>query len=534
MRSSTYRFLFLAVVAMSLASGFAAFAQQDGQSAPTSKIYLEYADVQSYDQDVNADRQVLTGNVCFRHDSAFMYCDSAYLYDQSSSLEAFGTVRMEQGDTLFLYGNYLFYDGHTQLAKVRENVRMESFQPDSSVITLFTDSLNYDRVADIGYYFDGGMIVDAENELTSIYGRYSPGTKLAVFNDSVQLNNPDFILTSDTLHYYTDTKIAVILGPSVIVSDSGTVYTSRGWYNTAENTSQLTDRSTLVSSNRILIGDSIAHNRETGFGEAFGNVFLQDTLNKIILEGQYGQYNEKTEYAYVSDSARCMEYSQGDTLYAHADLFEMATVDSIYRELKAWHGVRFYRSDLQGVCDSMQFNTKDTILRMYIDPILWNEQYQLTGDVIEVFMNDSTVDCVHVVQYAFAIQELDSSSYNQLKGNDLKASFEGRLVSLMDIEGSVETIYYPLEEDGTMIGMNETKSSYLRMWFKDGKYDKLKMWPKGEGTLTPLPYLQPDRRKLKGFYWYDYLRPRHKDDIYRVVKRKTEDIPPARSNRFQF
>jgi lipopolysaccharide export system protein LptA len=506
-------------------------AQQQDEAVPKkTKIYLEHAHTQTYDKNIHADRQVLVGNVCFRHDSSYMYCDSAYFFEQSSSLEAFSAVRMEQGDTLFVYGDYLFYDGNTQLAKMRNHVRMENVQPDSSIVTLFTDSLNYDRNSGIGYYFEGGMIVDAENELTSVYGQYSPGTKLAIFNDSVRLDNPRFILYSDTLHYSTETKTAIILGPSVIVSDSGTIYSSRGWYNTADNTSLLLDRSQIVSENRRLIGDSIAYDRTTGFGEAFGNVFLQDTARKVILEGQYGYYSEKTEYAFVTDSARCMEYAQQDTLYAHADTFEMTAIDSVSHEIKAWHGVRFYRTDIQGICDSMQFNTKDSVMHMYTDPVLWNEQYQLTGDTIRIYMNDSTVDYLHVIHSAFVVQLLDTSCYNQLKGSDLKAYFEGQAIRMIYIDGSVETIFFR-PEDGIM---DETKSSYLRIWVRENNLDKLIFWPQSQGTIYPILLLRPEQKTLKGFYWYDYLRPQNKDDIYRAVKRKTEDIPQKSSPKFRY
>ncbi len=509
------------------------FAQQPDETVPPkTKVFLEHADVQTFDKDVNADRQVLTGNVSFRHDSSYMYCDSAYFYEQSSSLEAFGSVRMEQGDTLFVYGNYLFYDGSIQLAKMRENVRMENIQADSSVVTLFTDSLNYDRAANIGYYFEGGMIVDAENELSSFYGQYSPTTKIAVFNDSVRLKNEKFTLYSDTLEYSTDTKIAAILGPSVIVSDSGTIYSSKGWYNTTDNMALLLDRSQVVSDNRFLTGDSIAYDKETGLGKAFGNILLQDTAQKIMLEGQYGYYDEKNGYAFATDSARCLEYSQGDTLYMHADTFEMMTVDSTARILKAYHGVRFYRVDLQGVCDSMQFNTKDSVLHMYTNPVLWNEDYQLYGDTVAVYMKDSTVDYVHVIQFAFSIQYLDTSYYNQLKGNNLKAYFEGRSVRVIYVDGNAESIFYPLEEDGRMVGMNETKSSYMTIWVKENKIEKLLLWPSPQGMLTPIPDLRPEQKTLKDFYWYDYMRPRDKDDIYNAVKRKVDDMP-KRSNKFR-
>lgn len=500
----------------------------DTVTTKKTKVFLEHANTLSFDKEVNADAQFLQGDVCFRHDSSYMYCDSAYFFETTNSLEAFSNVRMEQGDTLFVYGNYLFYDGNTQIAYLRENVRMENGQ-----VTLFTDSLNYERIPDIGYYFDGGLIVDSLNQLSSFYGQYSPTTKLAIFNDSVRLENPNFTLYSDTLHYDTESKIATILGPSIIVSDSGTIHSSRGWYNTETNTSLLLDRSEVYSGNRVLIGDSISYNQDAGFGEAFGNMCLRDTAQKVILEGQYGFYNERTEYAFATDSARFMEYSQGDTLYLHADTLEMATLDSTAREIKAFHGVRFYRIDMQGVCDSMQFNTRDSVLYMYDNPVLWNEQYQLYGDTIEIYMNDSTIDYAHVIQFAFAVQHLDSSYYNQLKGNDLKAYFEGQTVRQIDVEGNAESIYYPLEGDGAKIGLNETKSGFLTIWVKENKLEKLKIWPTPLGNLTPIPDLKPEQKTLKDFYWYDYLRPKNKDDIYNVVKKKVEDAPVRGNSKFR-
>lgn len=501
----------------------------EADTVAKTKVYLIHVDTLSYDKEVmKEDAQFLQGNVVFRHDSSYMYCDSAYFFETTNSLEAFSNVRMEQGDTLFVYGNYLFYDGDTQIAYLRENVRMENGQ-----VTLFTDSLNYERIPDIGYYFDGGLIVDSLNELSSYYGQYSPATKLAVFNDSVRLENPNFTLYSDTLHYDTESKIATILGPSIIVSDSGTIHSSRGWFNTEANTSVLLDRSEVYTGDRVLIGDSISYNKESGFGEAFGNMLLRDTAQKVTLEGQYGYYNELTEYAFATDSARFLEYSQGDTLYLHADTLQMSTVDSTAREIKAFHGVRFYRTDMQGVCDSMQFNTSDSVLYMYREPILWNQQYQLYGDTIVVYMNDSTIDYAHVIQFAFAAEHLDSTYYNQLKGNDLKAYFEGQSVRQIDVEGNAESIYYPLDGQGAKIGLNDTKSGFLTIWLKDNKLDKLKIWPSPQGNMVPIPDLKPEQKTLKDFFWFDYLRPKNKDDIYKVVKKRAEDAQPVRRERYK-
>lgn len=168
------------------------------------------------------DAQIVTGNVEFRHDSVYMYCDSACYYDKVSSFEAFGNVKMVQGDTLFLYGDRLYYDGLTQIAEMRCNVRMEN-----RTTTLLTDSLNYDRVYNLGYFFDGGTLMDEQNVLTSEWGEYSPQTKQSVFNYNVKLVNPQFTLTSDTLRYNTASKVADIVGPSDIWSDANHIYSEK-------------------------------------------------------------------------------------------------------------------------------------------------------------------------------------------------------------------------------------------------------------------------------------------------------------------
>ena len=518
------RFLLVGLLSLFVVFSFAQ--TQDSIPPRVTTVYLEHADILFFDEAINTDAQILRGNVRFRHDNSYMYCDSAYYFKANNSLEAFSNVRMEQGDTLFVYGDHLLYDGNTQLARLRKNTRMINNQ-----VTLYTDSLNYDRAANLGYYFGGGKIVDEENELSSRYGQYSPNTKWAFFKDSVEVHNSQFILYSDTLNYSTESKIATILGPSVIVSDSGTIHTSRGWHDTVNNKSLLLGQSQVFSGDKILMGDSIAYDKTTGIGEAFGNMSLQDSTRKVILEGQYGYYNEFTEYAFATDSARFLEFSDGDTLYLHADTLEMLSIDSMYREIKAFHGVRFYRTDLQGVCDSMLYNTRDSVLSMFDNPILWNEQYQILGDTILVYMNDSTINYAHVKEYAFAIQHVDSTYYNQLKGTDLKAYFEGQFVKRIDVSGNAESIYYPLENDGTKVGMNDSKSSSLTIWLNEGQFDQLIFRQNATNNLTPIPDLTPEQKTLRDFKWYDFLRPKDKDDIFRVEIREEQDMP-RRSNIF--
>jgi len=327
------------------------------------------------------------------------------------------------------------------------------------------------------------------------------------------------VLYSDTLHYSTDSKVATILGPSIIESDSGIIHSSRGWYNTQENTSLLLDRSEVLSGNRILVGDSLVYNREAGIGQAYGNMSIQDTTQKTTLTGNYGYYEEKNEYAFATDSAMALEYSQGDTLFLHADTLMMTTPDSTNRILRAIQGVRFYRTDIQGICDSLIFTSKDSVLYMLGNPVLWNGEQQLFGDTIIIFMGDSSVEYVHVPKAAFVVQQVDSSHYNQLGGNDLKAYFNGKQIERIDIDGNAESIFYPLEQDSSMIALNYTQSAYLSMWLKDNKLERIKCWDAPTGKTIPLPDLTPEQKTLKKFVWYDEVRPISKKDIFRFYKR---------------
>ena len=197
--SGRHRILVVSVLCL---FGFCLLAQvrpaKKGEQKPAkSKVYLLHSDVlKKSPLNPDPDAQILIGNVAFRHDSVYMYCDSACFYEKTNSLEAFDNVKMVQGDTLFLYGDYLFYDGNTQIAQVRYNVRMENKNT-----TLLTDSLNYDRIYNLGYYFDGGTLRDEENVLTCEWGEYIRATKIFLLIYDVTLFNHKFIFISDTLRY---------------------------------------------------------------------------------------------------------------------------------------------------------------------------------------------------------------------------------------------------------------------------------------------------------------------------------------------
>ncbi len=507
-------------------------AQEPPENAPPEGVVriVEMKEAQLGFKREGFEAMIFSGDVVFFHEGAYMYCDSAYLYQETNSFEAFSNVMMEQGDTIFVYGDYLHYDGNTKLARLRDNIRMED-----QTMTLFTDSLDYDRVANLGYYFDGGMIVDDENELTSYWGQYAPDTKEALFSDSVKLVNEDYTIYADTLKYNTETKIADILGPSRIVSDSGYIYTDRGWYNTVTEDSRLLDRSRVYSNDgtKVLIGDTIYYNRLTGEGEVFGDMYLEDQERKAILRGNYGFYNEKTEFGLATDSAYAIDFSQQDSLFVHGDTLMMIT-DSIYRDIKAFYQVRVYRSDLQAISDSIHYSSRDSMIYMRGNPVIWNENNQILGEMIDIYLNDSTVEKAHVRDYALAIQDRrEEKQYNQLSGKDMTAFFRDGAIYHVLVEGSVESLYYVVEQDSTIIGLNRMESPYFSIDIENEQITKLKGWSTVKGSTTPLSLLKPEELTLKGFTWLDYLRPTGPDDIFRDNQRKGSDMvePPKRFKR---
>lgn len=480
-----------------------------------NKVFLEHAEKLSMDARISPDYQVLVGDVKFRKQGMLMFCDSAHFYEASNSLEAFGNVKMEQGDTLFVYSDYLFYDGvHEQAALRSMGNPVKMINRD---VTLFTDSLNYDIPEQLGYYFEGGRIVDSENELSSVYGQYEPDTKNAEFLYDVELVNPKFTLTTDTLKYNTRTHIANIVSRSTIESDSATIYTSRGWYNTSTEESSLLNRSLIVGKNgQTMTGDTVFYDKKRGIGEAFGSMVITDSAKSVILEGDYGFYDENSDISYATRRARVMEFSQGDTLYMHGDTIRTyidPEADST-RVVHAYHMARFYRYDMQGVADSISFTSSDSIIHMYRHPIVWEGERQVNGNIIEAHVNDSIVDWARLPEFGVATEHLgEKLYYNQLSGKEMFATFDGENIKELDVNGNVQAIVYPMEEDSTYNKLVFAESSFLKVWFKKKDIERMKMWPEVNGKAIPLYKVKSSDLYLPDFGWYEAIRPKDKDDV---------------------
>ncbi len=476
-----------------------------GQKAARVKFSAATTEV---DAKLGKDTKRLIGNVVFTHGGAKMYCDSAYFYSSKNSLDAFSNVYINQGDTVHLYGDKLHYDGNTRIANVRNNVRLLNRKT-----TLTTEELDYNIGEGIGYYTNHANIVNEENNLESRIGYYYTRQDMFDFRDSVVVTNPDYVIYSDRMKYNTETKITYFLEPTEIISDSSYIYCERGWYNTQTDISQLNQNALVKNTRQTIKGDSLYYEKNTGFGRAIENVEIIDNEQNIILHGNRGIYYENDDYARLTERAQFIQVSEEDSLFLHADtlLSELDTAGS--KVIKAYYGVRIYRSNLQGRCDSMAYSMADSVIRLYDEPILWSEENQITADYIEIHTRNRQVKTMYLYNSAFIVSREDTSYFNQIRGKNMTCHFANNELYRIDVNGNGQTVYYPKDKDG-IVGANKVECSDLVIFMKEGKVSSISFLRKPDGTLYPLEQAPKNEMILKGFQWLAELRPLSRDEIF--------------------
>lgn len=478
-----------------------------------AKINIRQADKGYYSK--NSGKNRLIGDVVFEHEGALLYCDSAWLFSRENRIKSFGNVRINQGDTLELLGDYLEYNGFTRKALVTgEEVILRD-----TGMTLTTDRLRHNRNTQRSYYTTGGVIINSENRLESREGYYHSAEKMFYFKDSVVLTNPRYVMRSDTLDYSSESRIAYFKGPSTITSDSSFIYCENGRYNTVTDIAQFEENAYLIDGQRRLQGDSLYYEKYREYGEAFGNVSIRDTLEQYQLTGAYGEYKGQQDSAFVTgEPLYSLADEVNDSLHIHGDtIYSTMVADSLaepYRLVQVYHGVRFYKTSLQGDCDSLTYSTRDSTFRMYRDPILWEDSSQVTGDTIYLKTRNQQPDSLFVFPNAFLISLVDSLRHNQISGRSITGKFRGKSLWKVLVDGNGETIYYPEEENGDLMGMNRSLSSNMLIYLLDNQVSRIIFMREPEGKLYPLDKIPPDQTELEGFQPRFSQRPQSKKDLF--------------------
>ncbi|HEY3389802.1 MAG TPA: OstA-like protein [Prolixibacteraceae bacterium] len=500
---------------------------QPQEKKKKQRIDIDNADLIVHDEKIIANADRLIGNVSFRRDGALMFCDSAYHYTDSEKFDTFGHVHIIQGDTLHLYGDKMFYDGAIKLAKFVNHVKLV----DKS-ITLTTEALDFDLKSNIGYYNNGGKIVDTANVLTSTIGRYYSNDNMLFFKDSVVLTNKDFVLRADTLKYNSKTERAFIVGPTTIkgTKKDGVLYSENGWYDTKKNVAELYKASKITNKSQVLEADTLFYDRASGNGRGKHRVTLTDTTNKVVIKGKVGVYNEISKIAFVTDSAMFIQYGKKDTMYMHADTLRTKpdTSDINRKDDKffmAYRKVRFHKPDLQGQCDSLGYRMKDSTMLMFYDPTLWSERNQMTAEKIQYVAKNPDPDIARLENNAFIVMVEDSVKFNQISGKSIIGQIFDNKLRVADVNGNAQTIYY-LKDKNKYSGLNRLLSSKIKLHLTENKIDSIRFYPKPEGKTIPIKELKAEDIRLDGFQWRDSERPVNQYDLYPIdIKRKKNAGP---------
>jgi lipopolysaccharide export system protein LptA len=498
-----------------LVSSPAAVSQEtQPEKKKTRKIEILHADLWEVDEKIDKDLQQLKGNVRLKHNDVFMTCDSAYYYQKKNQVKAFSRIHIEQGDTLHLYGDYLFYDGEIEFAFVQGNVELVDKETH-----LFTDAVTYDFNIEIARYNNGGRITNGDNTLHSIIGIYYVSRDLFHFKDSVKIVNPDYIMTADTMDYNTESETAVFTGPSELNGDSLYMYCERGWYDTKNDITSIWKNALIDNKQQVVRGDSLYYEQNSGFGECFGNMSITDTTDNLIVKGDYSWYYKDPERFMVTDSAIFIQVSNEDSLFLHSDTLRAITIfpdtsGTGYRLMSAYYKCKVYSKDIQASCDSLSYSFQDSVIRLYKKPVLWSEENQLTSDSMAVFTKNRKADKMELYNSAFVVSQVDTLRFNQTKGMSLIGYFRDNELYRISIKGNGESIYY-LVDNNEIVGVNNAKCSSMDIYVEDGKVTEIFEYQQPEGFIDPPSDLPQNNKHLDGFIWLDHLRPKKIADIFK-------------------
>lgn len=461
-----------------------------------------------FDKRIGNGAQRLLDDVVFYHAGAEMYCDSAYMYSKTNTFDAYNNIFINQGDTVQLFGNFLHYDGNTKLATITGNVKLVNKE---TILT--TDKLDYELGNSIGFYKNHADIVNNENTLESKIGYYYAKKKMFHFIDSVVIVNPDYNIYSDTLNYNTESRIAYFLGPTNIIGDSSHIYCEKGWYDTKNDLSELRNNAWAENTNQTVKGNYIYYDKKTGEGKARNKVEIIDKEKNIVLKGNNAEYNEKTEYAFITDKAEFIQISETDSLFLHADTLKTFPDSAGLKILFAYKHVKFYRENVQGMCDSLVYSFSDSIARLFKDPVLWMDNYQVSAEKIDLYTKNQQLDKMLLYKSSFIISQEDTAYFNQIKGKDMFCYFTNNDITKIDVSGNGQTIYYA--KDGTdIVGVNKIECSNMTLLFEENDVKKINFYINPIGTLYPLDQAPENEMRLKGFRWLSVERPKSKFDIF--------------------
>ena len=492
------------------------------------QIEIEYAPYMDIVED-KPGATILTRNnssqVHVKHKGIELWCNEAIYYGNEDFIEAYGNVRVKQGDSINMTSKYVEYSGKTQLAYASGDVIL--IDPDSK---LYTDVLHFDRIRQQAYYNQKGKVVrDTSGTITSTRGRYYMTSKKYQFVDNVKLVNPEYIIDTEQLDFYTESGFAFLYGPTTITSEASVIYCERGYYNTNNDTGYFVKKSKINYNDRIVEGDSLYFDRNKSFASATNNITVTDTLNNSIIKGHYAEVFREKDSVFITKRALAITEQENDSIFMHSDTL-MVTGPADNRIIRGYYNAKMFKSNLSGKADYIHMNQKTGLTQLInfydIDsdaftkkkhPILWHFESQITGDSIHLISNskNETLDSLKVFNNAFVINK-DSlgEGYNQISGKRLNGLFVDNALETIDVIKNAETIYYLRNSKDELIGIDKSKSGAIKIWISENEIDELRKLNQIGGMTYPEEDFPEKERKLKGFIWRNDERPKSIEDLF--------------------
>lgn len=342
--------------------------------------------------------------------------------------------------------------------------------------------------------------------------------------------------TGDIIRYDERNDITILEGDAFFRDSTQTITGETIRYDGKNKVYKTSGRSRIEDGPQILQANAVDYSESDSLGVASGNVIWQDTSANITIQCDTAVYNQNTGYLKATGGTRgrplLISLVDGDSLFMSADTLLSQAIDTLEgdsnRLLLAYHDVRIYKSDMQGLCDSLSYNTADSLFRMFRSPIIWADTSQFTADTLLMALVDEQLDKIYLHNKSFILNSPDEVFFNQIKGKNIIAHFDSSQLYRMDVLGNAQSVYYPIDEEGGYVGVNKTICSEMQLNFANNAVQDILFFTQPEGKLEPMGAVDHEAIKLEGFDWQVEPRPKSLDDLFGPPLRKLpglEDRP---------
>ena len=496
----------------------------------SKKVINKHADTFGVKADKYEGNPVFSGSVVFEHQGSVLTADEVVFYQKENFLKAIGNVVLTTADGNRITAEEMEYDGNTERGIARRNVVLTDPKQ-----TIKTETLYYDKIPNTAYFNTGGTIYS--NDGSVMYTKsatYYLNTKMIDFIGRSNIETDKYTIVSDNIKTNQNTGVSDFFGPTTIRAKDNPrnyVYTELGTHNSKTNESFLNKNSRIHYNDKILTGDKLYYNRNTGFGKGNGNVTLDDPKENRFIKGGYGEIYEKKDSAMVTEKPYAVKILSKDSVFISADKFltyqKPDSANALKKKsfLRAFRKVRIFKPNMQGRSDSLSWNETDGEMHLIRKPILWMGAKQVTGDEIRVYSDPEKeiTDSIRVMGNAFAISKADSlnlkDEFNQIKSKNMIVYLKDNSIDVAKAVGNAQAITYADDtnqktKEVTRIGVALSTCGEIVAQFIERKLENVDCNIGANQDTYPMSKISKDERFFKDFNWNTKDRPQKWKDIF--------------------